>query len=58
MEHVDEVGLLWIHTGSKEIVDSVLGQEKRRQEAINDVIYTERDFVRDMEYVHDVCLTF
>jgi RHO1 GDP-GTP exchange protein 1/2 len=50
-----EPGLLWIHTVSKEIVDSVSDQEKRRQEAINEVIYTERDFVRDMEYLRDVC---
>ena len=49
-----EPGLLWIHTVSKEIVDSVSDQEKRRQEAINEVIYTERDFVRDMEYLRDV----
>lgn len=28
--------------------------EKKRQEAINEVIYTERDFVRDMEYLRDV----
>jgi hypothetical protein len=32
--------------------------EKRRQEAINEVIYTERDFVRDMEYLRDVCTHF
>jgi RHO1 GDP-GTP exchange protein 1/2 len=49
-----EPGLLWIHTVSKEIVDSVSDQEKRRQEAINEAIYTERDFVRDMEYLRDV----
>jgi len=53
-EHV-EPGLLWIHTVPKEIVDSVSDQEKRRQEAINEAIYTERDFVRDMEYLRDVC---
>jgi hypothetical protein len=40
----------------KEVVDSVSDQEKRRQEAINEVIYTERDFVRDMEYLRDVCV--
>jgi hypothetical protein len=51
-------GLLWIHTVPKEIVDSVSDQEKRRQEAINEVIYTERDFVRDMEYLRDVRLHF
>ena len=36
------------------VVDSVSDQEKKRQEAINEVIYTERDFVRDMEYLRDV----
>lgn len=38
----------------KEIVDSVSDTEKKRQEAINEVFYTERDFVRDMEYLRDV----
>ena len=36
------------------VVESVSDQEKKRQEAINEVIYTERDFVRDMEYLRDV----
>ena len=58
LEHVVEPSILWIHTVSKEIIDSVTDQEKRRQEAINEVIYTERDFVRDMEYLRDVCATF
>lgn len=40
----------------QEVVNSVSDTEKRRQEAINEVIYTERDFVRDMEYLRDVCL--
>jgi RHO1 GDP-GTP exchange protein 1/2 len=53
-----EPGLLWIHTVSKEIVDSVSDQEKRRQEAINEVIYTERDFVRALEYLRDVRSVF
>lgn len=38
----------------QEIVNSVSDMEKKRQEAINEVIYTERDFVRDMEYLRDV----
>lgn len=38
----------------QEIVNSVSDMEKRRQEAINEVMYTERDFVRDMEYLRDV----
>lgn len=28
--------------------------EKKRQEVYNEVFYTERDFVRDMEYLRDV----
>ncbi|TDL23885.1 CNH-domain-containing protein [Rickenella mellea] len=47
-------GSLWIHSIPKAIVDSVLETEKKRQEAINEVIYTERDFVRAMEYLRDV----
>ena len=38
---------------SREILDSVDDTEKKRQEAINEVIYTERDFVRDLEYLRD-----
>jgi len=49
-----EPGTLWIHSVPQEIVNSVSDKEKRRQEAINEVIYTERDFVRDMEYLRDV----
>ncbi|WWD03483.1 hypothetical protein V865_001535 [Kwoniella europaea PYCC6329] len=50
---VKETGTLWIHSVSQEILDSVDDQEKKRQEAINEVIYTERDFVRDLEYLRD-----
>ncbi|TDL21305.1 Dbl homology domain-containing protein [Rickenella mellea] len=49
-----EPGSLWVHSVPKEIVDSVSETEKKRQEAINEVMYTERDFVRDMEYLRDV----
>ncbi|KAI0642272.1 CNH-domain-containing protein [Trametes meyenii] len=48
-----EPGTLWIHTVPAEVVASVSDAEKKRQEAINEVIYTERDFVRDMEYLRD-----
>lgn len=51
---VKETGTLWIHSVSQEILDSVDDKEKKRQEAINEVIYTERDFVRDLEYLRDV----
>jgi hypothetical protein len=49
-----ESGQLWIHSVPKEVADALSDQEKKRQEAINEVIYTERDFVRDMEYLRDV----
>ena len=52
-----EPGMLWIHTVSKEIVDSVSDQGKRRQETISEVIYTERDLARDMECLRDVRLS-
>ena len=58
LKHVVEPGMPWIHTVSKEIVDSVSDQDKWRQEVINEVIYTECDFVRDMEYLRDVCVAF
>lgn len=48
-----ETGTLWIHSVSQDILDSVDDTEKKRQEAINEVIYTERDFVRDLEYLRD-----
>ncbi|CAE6403655.1 unnamed protein product [Rhizoctonia solani] len=48
-----EPGQLWVHSVPQEVVDSVSDQEKKRQEAINEVIYTERDFVQDLEYLRD-----
>src|SRR5690606_3237502 len=44
---------LWIQTVPKEIVDSVSDKEKKRQEVICEAIYTERDFVKDLEYLRD-----
>ncbi|PFH51852.1 hypothetical protein AMATHDRAFT_141795 [Amanita thiersii Skay4041] len=51
---VPDDGTLWIHSVPQEIVNSVSETEKKRQEAINEVIYTERDFIRDMEYLRDI----
>jgi hypothetical protein len=48
-----EPGTLWIHSVSKEVADATPDAEKKRQEAINELIYTEHDFVRDMEYLRD-----
>jgi len=56
LSDLQETGTLWSDTVSKEIFDSVDDTEKKRQEAINEVIYTERDFVRDLEYLRDVSL--
>lgn len=53
LRDVRETGTLWIESVSQEILDSVDDTEKKRQEAINEVIYTERDFVRDLEYLRD-----
>lgn len=44
---------LWIHTVSKEVADSVSEKEQKRQEVICELIYTERDFVKDLEYLRD-----
>ncbi|GAA95551.1 uncharacterized protein L969DRAFT_92682 [Mixia osmundae IAM 14324] len=48
-----EPGTLWISSVPQEIIDSVSDTEKKRQEAINEVIYTERDFIKGLEYMRD-----
>ncbi|KAI5480628.1 Rho guanyl-nucleotide exchange factor [Pseudohyphozyma bogoriensis] len=48
-----EPGSLWIHSVPQEVADATSDQEKKRQECLNEVFYTERDFVRDMEYLRD-----
>ena len=40
----------------KKLLGYQLKRPKLTQEAINEVIYTERDFVRDLEYLRDVRL--
>ncbi|KAI4275869.1 MAG: hypothetical protein LQ337_002874 [Flavoplaca oasis] len=44
---------LWINTVSQEVADSVNDREKKRQEVISELMYTERDFVKDLEYLRD-----
>ena len=44
---------LWINTVSKDVSDSVSDREKNRQEVISEIMYTERDFVKDLEYLRD-----
>ena len=53
--HADETDeqKLWIKTVSQEVADSVSEKEKKRQEIISEIMYTERDFVKDLEYLRD-----
>ena len=53
--HADEADeqKLWINTVSQEVADSVGDREKKRQEVISEIMYTERDFVKDLEYLRD-----
>ena len=53
--HADETDeqKLWINTVSQEVANSVGDREKKRQEVISEIMYTERDFVKDLEYLRD-----
>ncbi|KAL3471003.1 CNH domain-containing protein [Aspergillus californicus] len=55
--HADDDGddnqKLWISTVPKEVSDSIDDREKKRQEIIFEIMYTERDFVKDLEYLRD-----
>ncbi|KAF8859830.1 CNH-domain-containing protein [Acephala macrosclerotiorum] len=44
---------LWINTVSSEVANSVSERERKRQEVISEIMYTERDFVKDLEYLRD-----
>ena len=45
---------LWINSVPREVWEGVNEQERKRQENINEAIYTERDFVKDLQYLRDV----
>jgi hypothetical protein len=45
---------LWINTVSKSILDGLSNNEKKRQENIFELIYTEKDFVDDLTYLKEV----
>ena len=49
-----EPGALWSESVPKEVLEKTSDTEKKRQEAINEAVYTERDFVTDLEYLRDV----
>ncbi|KAI8981674.1 CNH domain-containing protein [Mycotypha africana] len=42
---------LWINTVPQTILDSLTKEEKKRQENIFELIYTEKDFVDDLNYI-------
>ena len=44
---------LWINSVPKEVAASIDDREKKRQEVISEIMYTERDFVKDLEYLRD-----
>jgi hypothetical protein len=44
---------LWINMVPKEVADTIDDREKKRQEIIFEIMYTERDFVKDLEYLRD-----
>ncbi|KAJ5536663.1 hypothetical protein N7513_009849 [Penicillium frequentans] len=44
---------LWINMVPKEVSDALDDREKKRQEIIFEIMYTERDFVKDLEYLRD-----
>ncbi|KAK3336141.1 CNH domain-containing protein [Cercophora scortea] len=44
---------LWINSVPKDVADSISDREKKRQEVISEICYTERDFVKDLEYLRD-----
>jgi len=49
----DQEQKLWINSVPKEVADKIDEKEKKRQEVISELMYTERDFVKDLEYLRD-----
>lgn len=49
----DDEQKLWINSVPKEVAASTDEREKKRQEVISEMMYTERDFVKDLEYLRD-----
>ncbi|KAI8380101.1 CNH domain-containing protein [Blakeslea trispora] len=44
---------LWSQSVPEHILQSTSTEERKRQECIYELIYTEQDFVRDLQYLHD-----
>ncbi|KAF9894545.1 RHO1 GDP-GTP exchange protein 2 [Aspergillus nanangensis] len=49
----DDNQKLWINMVPKEISEALDDKQKKRQEIIFEIMYTERDFVKDLEYLRD-----
>jgi hypothetical protein len=47
---------LWINTVPKSLLDTLSKDEKKRQENIFELVYTEKDFVDDLKYMKEVCI--
>lgn len=45
---------LWVNQVSSFIVDSLTKNDRKRQENIFELIYTEKNFVNDIEYLYQV----
>lgn len=45
---------LWINTVPQSLLDTLTKDEKKRQENIFELIYTEKDFVDDLRYMKEV----
>lgn len=47
---------MWINTVPKSLLDTLSKDEKKRQENIFELVYTEKDFVDDLKYMKEVCI--
>lgn len=45
---------MWIESVPMQVTESVSAQERERQENIFELVYTERDFVRNLDYLQQV----
>ncbi|KAK3828749.1 MAG: RhoGEF Rgf2 [Benniella sp.] len=48
---------LWITSVPKDVSEKLSDKEKKRQEVIYELIYTEKDFVNDLKYLNDKWIT-
>lgn len=46
---------LWVDVVPQEVRESISDAEWKRQEAIFELILTEENFVKDLEYINEVC---